>query len=67
MNATLVSVLEDYFGEQVTEVRDVEAKINGAWYQVINVEETDNSDELSFVKESPTHWFKDEKYYIVEQ
>lgn len=67
MNANLISVLEDYFGESVSEVRDVEAKIAGRWYQVVNVEEADNSEELSFVKGCPTHYFEGERYYVVEQ
>ena len=40
MDAILISVLEDYFGESVKEVNSVEAKINGHWYQVIDSEDS---------------------------
>lgn len=69
MDAILISVLEDYFGESVKEVNSVEAKINGHWYQVIDSEDSRCEDEeFTFIKEEGIeHWYNDKLYYIVAQ
>lgn len=71
LEAKKIAVLEDYFGEKVEEVRDVEARMwDGGWYQVVPADEVDDledDEELAFVKNFPAHWFGEEKFYIVRQ
>lgn len=69
MDATLISVLEDYFGESVEKVDALEAKINGHWYQVIDSKDSRCEDEeFPFIKEEGIkHWYNDQLYYIVAQ